>query len=80
MTSHDKMKAGKLYLYNMDPEIDKDGQYVDLPVIALSENSDLISLKKVNPNYPTWLCLLPNMTTGGFFPSQMIDITIEKTL
>ena len=73
MTPHDKMKVGNLYLYNMDPEIDKGGRYVDLPVIALSENS---YVSKNNSKYPTWLCLLPNLTTGGFFPSEMIDITL----
>ncbi len=77
MTAHDKMKAGNLYLYNMDPEIDKDGKYVDMPVIALSENSHLEELKRINSKYPTWLCLLPNKTLGGFYPSEMVDITIE---
>ena len=77
MATHDEMKAGNIYLYNMDPEIDKKGKYVDLPVIALSENSDLMTIKKINPKYPTWLCLLPNLTTGGLFPSEMIDITLK---
>ena len=78
MATHDKMKVGNLYLYNMDPEIDKDGRYVNLPVIALSENSDLMTIKKINTKYPTWLCLLPNLTKGGLFPSEMIDITLKK--
>ena len=67
MAEHDEIKAGNLYLYNMNPDIDVNGKYVDMPVIALSKNS----------NYPTWLCLLPNSTTGGLFPSEMIDITVE---
>ena len=77
MATHDKMKAGNLYLYNMDPKIDKDGRYVNLPVIALSENSHLKSIAIINSEYPTWLCLLPNLTTGGFYPKDMIDITVE---
>ena len=77
MTTHDEMKAGNLYLYNMDPKIDKDGRYVDMPVIALSENSHLRELAKINPEYPTWLCLLPNKTFGGFYPCDMVDITME---
>ena len=77
MATHDEMKVGNLYLYNMDPEIDKNGKYFDIPVIALSENSDLMIIKKINTKYPTWLCLLPNLTTGGLYPSEMIDITVE---
>ena len=78
MTTHDKIKAGNLYLYTMDPNVDTDGRYKDLPVIAISENSELRPLSAINSKYPTWLCLLPNKTLGGFYPSEMIDITIKK--
>ena len=79
MMTHDKMKVGNLYLYNMDPEIDKGGRYVDLPVIALSENSDVLNIIPLNASlYPTWLCLFPNLTTAGLYPSEMIDITLKK--
>ena len=72
-----KIKSGNLYLYTMDPNVDTNGRYRNLPVIAISENSMSRSLSELNPNYPTWLCLLPNKTLGGFYPSEMIDITIE---
>ena len=75
MTSHDEMKSGNLYLYTMDQEIDKGGRYVNIPVVALSVNS---YTSKINSEYPTWLCLLPNLTTGGLYPSEMIDITLKK--
>ena len=66
--SDEKMNPGDLYLYNMDPKIDKRGNYVDLPVIAIKKNKHL----------NTWLCLLPNRTLGGFFPSEMVNITLNK--
>jgi len=69
------MKAGNLYLYNMDPDIDVDGSYVNMPVIALSENMNTHDLSNLYSKYPTWLCLLPNKSLGGLFPSEMIDIT-----
>jgi len=78
MATPDKIKAGNLYLYNMDPEIDKNGKYVNLPVIALSENSYLKTIRRTNAEYPTtWVCLLPNLTTGGLAPKDMTDITAE---
>ena len=38
MTKHDEMKSGNLYLYTMDPDIDYDGKYKEIYVLALSEN------------------------------------------
>ena len=75
MTKHDEMKAGNLYQYTMDPDIDKDGKYKDIYVIALSENISTHQLSNKYSRYPTWLCLLPWKSLGGLFPSEMIDIT-----
>jgi hypothetical protein len=69
-----KIKSGNLYLYTMDPNVDTLGQYKNLPVIAIKENSHLRSLS----NYPTWLCLMPNKTLGGFYPNEMLNISIEE--
>ena len=63
MAAWDKIKAGKLYLYNMDKDVDRHGRYVDLPVVALSRNKFHYDYIEGNDEYPTWLCLLPNGTT-----------------
>ena len=39
MAAWDKIKAGNLYLYTMDEDADPRGRYIDVPVIALEENS-----------------------------------------
>lgn len=77
MVNHDEMKAGNLYLYTMDPDIDKDEKYKEIYVIALSENKNMKDLSSKYSKYPTWLCLLPWKSLGGLFPSEMIDITID---
>ena len=74
MAAWDKIKAGNLYLYTMDEDADPRGRYIDVPVIALEENS--FSLLKREGEYPTWLCLFPNLTTGGLYPRCLTDVTV----
>ena len=76
MAEWDKIKAGKLYLYNMNKEVDRGGRYIDMPVIALSRNENHYPYIEGNDEYPTWLCLLPNGTTGGLYPRCLTDITL----
>ncbi len=74
MVAWNKIKAGNLYLYTMDEDADPRGRYIDVPVIALEENS-FSSLKREG-EYPTWLCLFPNLTTGGLYPRCLTDVTV----
>ena len=76
MAAWDKIKAGKLYLYNMDKDVDRHGRYVDLPVVALSRNKFHYDYIEGNDEYPTWLCLFPSGKTGGLYPRCLTDITL----
>ena len=59
-----KFKKGRLYLYKPTDYLGR--YYFDVPVLALC----------INKNYPTWLCLFPNGTTGGCHPQDLKDITL----
>ncbi len=76
MTQLNKIKSGNLYLYTMDKDVDKKGRYTEVPVIALKENSCSFLTKKEG-EYPTWLCLFPNLKTGGLYPRCLTDITLK---
>ena len=76
MASWDKIKVGNLYLYTMDPSADRHGRYVDVPVIALKRNENTYGFIEGNDEYPTWVCLFPNLTTGGLYPRCLTDITL----
>ena len=61
-----KFQKGKLCLYNPDNYLRT--HYSDVPVLTLSANK----------NYPTWLCLFPDGSTGGCYPRNLTDITIKN--
>ena len=61
-----KFKKGRLCLYNPKDYLGK--YYIDVPVLTLC----------INKNYPTWLCLFPDGTTGGCHPQHLKDITLKK--
>ena len=63
-----KFKKGNLYLCNLASE---NNYFTKIPVVALSKN-------KKYKHFATWLCLLPNGSTGGFHPNTLKDITLEK--
>ena len=63
MASWDKIKVGNLYLYTMDQDADRHGRYVDVPVIALKRNENRYGYIEGNDEYPTWICLFPNLTS-----------------
>ena len=75
MAEWNKIKAGNLYLYNMDKDVDTDGSYVNVPVITLKRNKNDYGFIEGNNEYPTWVCLFPNATTGGIYPRCLTDIT-----
>ena len=61
-----KFKKGRLCLYNPTDYLGK--YYIDVPVVTLC----------INKNYPTWLCLFPDGSTGGCHPRHLKDITLKK--
>ena len=63
-----KFKKGNLYLCNLASENNK---FIKIPVIALRAN-------KKFKHFSTWLCLLPNGSTGGFHPHTLEDITVKN--
>ena len=66
MTNNKKFKKGNLYLYNPRNHLKR--YYTDVPVITLCRNK----------NYPTWLCLFPNLMAGGVYPDDLTDVTLKK--
>ena len=61
-----KFSKGSLYLYKPTDYLGK--YYIDVPVLSLC----------INKNYPTWLCLFPDGSTGGCHPRHLKDITLKK--
>ena len=61
-----KFKKGRLYLYQPTDYLKSKG-FNNVPVLAL----------RINKNYPTWLCLFPNGSTGGCHPKNLKDITLK---
>ncbi len=61
-----KFKKGRLCLYKPTDYLSK--YYIDVPVLTLC----------INKNYPTWLCLFPDGTTGGCHPQHLKDITLQR--
>ena len=59
-----KFKKGKLFLYQHSFH---NMHFNDIPVLTLC----------INKNYPTWLCLFPDGSTGGCHPSHLKDITVK---
>ena len=58
-----KFNKGKLFLYKY---IGNSMHFNDIPVLTLC----------INKNYPTWLCLFPDGSTGGCHPRHLKDITL----